>query len=532
MPDIGTLQRARYGYIEEQKYHRLLIDAYEGTGGFASSNFKPPTSVWGEYSAIYDRILQTTTQKLSYLDRFPREDDLKFARRQAVAHYPNYIAPLTDLKCDFILSKEFSVEDRPDALKRWRENVDGRGTTWDELLPDIVVQSATVGYIPVLVDMDPWPLDDRGQPIELSQEEANAMGLQPIVVPLLPANLLDWSVDPRGTFEWVKVRTEFIEQPDPFGVPYEVERFTIWYPDRYEKFEVYRGGDYGGQPIEVTPPGGAPHQFGQVPIAILQNKRPINDPVRGLPMHGQETMQAKRLFNAHSELDEHMRGSVFAFLVLAVEDAEQAEEIINGTANGIPLDPQSGQAHYYLSPDRSVCDAYEARIESIVREIYRQARIEFSRPDKSSQAVSGLARKFEFAQTDKALSAYAKQIARFEEHIDMLVGRGLGVPEDQLRRIKVTPPKSFDVEDLAGDLKMTLDAVTQLDIGPTAATAARLRIVQQLIPNMSEEKRDIILGELEDIANQELQQKQMDKVMAEAALNGNPNQLPANAPFG
>lgn len=521
---IEQLERTRPGYAEEQKYHRLLIDAYEGTGGFAGSAVQPPAGFWGPASEAYTGIEGGwQSASITYLDRFPREDDRKFERRKQVAHYPNYIAPLTDLKTDFILRKEFMVSDRPEPLKVWRENVDGRGSTWDEILPDLAVQAATVGWLPVVVDMPPQPRDENGEPIALTRADAKELGIQPSIVALFPANLVDYQVDDQGAFEWAKIRTDHREQPDPFGDVLELTRYTIWYPNRFEQYEVTQSSNGHKLVVQLTPPGGSPHSFREVPIAILKNKKALNEPVRGLPMHGQETMEARRLFNAHSELDEHMRSAVFALLVLATKNSADVGAIITGSANGIPLDPESAQKHYYLSPEASVADAYEKRIETIIMEIYRQARVEFTRPTQSRAAVSGIARKFEFAQTDRALAAYAKQIARFEEHIDRLVGRGLGLSEDVLDKETITAPDSFDVEDLQSDLQLAIDAITQLQVGPTAERILRGRVIDQLLPNLTDADRSIIEAELEEQQKRLAEQERANVRIADALDAANPD---------
>lgn len=507
---IEKLEATREGYEQEQQYQRLLIDAYSGGGGFAGGTVQPPSGFWGPaaeaYSARYQGDIWTNANRLTYLDRYPREDDKRFQRRIQVAHYPNYIQPLTDLKCSFILRKPFMVTGRPQRLVDWRSNVDGRGTSWDELLPMLALQAATFGWLPVVVDMPPAP---EG---EITRAMASDLGLVPSVVPLFPANLTDYQVGDDGLFDWAKIRTDYVDKPDPMGPAEKVTRYTIWYRDSYDQY-VVRGEDK----MVVSQELGNPHTFGEVPIAIFQHKPMLEDPVRGLPMHGQESIEARRLFNLHSELDEHMRSQVFAVLVLAMEADENKGEISLGTENALALDPSSTQKHYFMSPDGSVAASYETRIEACIQEIYRQARIEFTRPTASRAAVSGIARKFEFAQTDRALSAFAQQIARFEENIDWLVGKGLDIGEDELSQIAVTAPDSFDVEDLQEELRLAIDAITQLEVGPTAERHLRMRAVEQLLPNLPEDEKAQIEQDLSQIDRQSELMAQSDAEMLAAA---------------
>ena len=492
----------------------MLIDAYTGGGGFAGSVVQPPAGFWGAAAEVYGdgRYAQALQEQLTYLDRYPREDENKFRRRLQIAHYPNYIQPLTDLKISFMMRKGLMVDDRPDPLEEWREDVDGRGTTWDEVLPGVVLRTATLGWSPVLIDMPPAPASIDGTPAIMTRATADALGLRPTLVPLFPANLTDYQLDEDGDFVWAKIRTDYRSQENPFDDPKEITRYTIWYRDRYEQYEVVTAA--GSRAATAT--SQAPHSFGAVPIAIMQHKPMIDDPVKGIPMHGQESVEARRLFNLHSELDEQMRSQVFAVLVLAMGIDEAKRQVTIGTDNAVLLDPMATREHYFMSPPPTVAAAYETRIESSIQEIYRQARVEFTRPQASRQATSGIARKFEFAQTDRALGIFAKQVARFEEHVDSLVGTVLGVTPEKLEQQRITAPESFDVEDLQTDLQLAIDAITLLTVGPTAETLLRTRVVDQLLPNLSQEDREQIDEELARVRAADLDEEQINAEIAAA----------------
>jgi hypothetical protein len=514
---LESLERTRADYEVEQAWHRLLIDGYSGGGGFSGAVTQPEAGFWGAAAEIYSGIdvgsrRSSKVNRLTYLDRFPREDSPKFNARIDIAHYPNYIQALTDLKLSFVLRKPMTVTDRPPAVEEWREDIDGMGTTWDEILPEIALRAATVGWVPVIVDMPPAPVDENGDPRDLTRANADELGLRPTVVPLFPANLTDYQIGPTGQFDWAKIRTDHIEQPDPFGSTMAVTRYTIWFIDRFEQYEVTKDSHTGSRTaFATTPPGGVAHSFGEVPIAILTHKAALDDPVKGLPMHGQETTEAKRLFNCHSELDEHLRSQVFAVLVLAADENEEEGEVTVGTDNLLYLDPNSSNQHYYMAPPGTVAQAYETRIETIIQELYRMARVEFTRPGATRQAVSGVARKFEFAQTNAALAIFAQSIARFEEHIDFLVAIASGVSEEEAEQERITAPQSFDIDDLQEELQLAMDAITGLTVGATAERLLRERVIKQLIPNMSDEDATAVEEELAEVSDDQGREQQMQE---------------------
>jgi hypothetical protein len=541
---LAQLERTRPGYQQECELHQLYLSAYDGSGGFSGAVQQPTSGFWGSAAEVYSNTssvfydINASTLPLTYLDRYPREDEPKFRRRIEIAHYPNYIGPLTDLKLAFIDRKEFSVENRPDRLVDWREDVDGRGTTWDEMLPSIRLRAATVGWCPVLVDMPQAPTTPDGEPLFITRAAADELGLRPIVVPLFPANLTEYQCDAFGDFVWAKIRTDYVIQLDPMDDPHRVTYYTIWRRDRFSRYEVSE--KTAGLRVAVPLQTDVPHGFGCVPLAILPHKQAPNDPVKGIAMHGQESIEARALFNRMSELDEHLRSQVFALLVLAMGENESKGQIEIGTDNAIRLDPASGQQHYFLTPGTSVAEVYENRISTTITEIYRQARVEFARPESSRQAVSGIARKFEFAQTNSGLVSFAQQIARFEEHIDYLAGTALGIPEEQLEAIQVTAPQDFDIEDMTADLQIAVEAINMLKVGPTAERLLRGRVIQQLIPKASQKDMDAIEQELIDLETELAQQRALEAEMLAAANAGedeepedeeeeNPEQPPAEA---
>jgi len=345
---VQMLQATREGYREECQWHKLLLDAYTGAGGFMGASVQPERGFWGASAEIYSGLPleydSKFAERLTYLDRFPREDTEKFKRRINGAHYSNYIAPLTDLKLSFILRKEFSVENRPDPLIDWRNDVDQRGTTWDEVFPDMALRAATVGWCPVVVDMPPAPVNQDGSPALITRAIQQQLGIYPTTVPLFPANLPDYQTDENGSFVWAKVRTDYTEQLSPFDKKTNVTRYTIWFRDTFSIYEVRH--DTSGKPNVTIIAEETGHGFERVPIAILKNKPAPDDPIKGIPMHGQESVEARALFNRSSELDEHMRSQVFALLVLASEANEEVGEITVGTDNAISIDPASSQKHY------------------------------------------------------------------------------------------------------------------------------------------------------------------------------------------
>lgn len=341
--DLTTaLRRSRQGYDEELTWHRFCLDAYTGGGEFQGTIRQPEA---GRAAQVYGGAgasrISSSTGRLIYLSRFPREDDPKFQGRIDIAHYPSYVEPLTDIKLGYLLDKDPDRE-LTDPVKEWRNDCDGKGTPFDVWRARLALRAAVFGWVPVVIDLDLGERDEQGAPVPITQAHADARGIRPRLVPLFPANLLEYALDEAGDFTWAKVRTTREDHSDWRADPAQIEHYTIWTRVDFATYEV-RGKTGAAQ--EVT---SGTHEFDRVSIAILSHRELPEGGVGGLPMHGQVSIQAKRLFNLESELDEHIRSQVFAILQVPTDNPDSLGELMVGTDNALPVKSDArliGRAH-------------------------------------------------------------------------------------------------------------------------------------------------------------------------------------------
>lgn len=501
---LSALQRTRPDYKSERVWHKFLLDAYAGTGGFMGRVRLPFTGYWGPAAEIYSTsniALNSSVRGASseanldtYLERFPREDFDKFARRHWVSQYPNYIEPIVDIRMSFMHRKEFHRSGIDEGLEAWLQNADGTGQTWDHLRRETIdFRAALLGWCPVLFDRTRPEGVDPGAP--MSRAQAATLGVRVNAIPLYPANLLDWDVDERGEFVWVKTARADLMRPDPLGPGHVVATYTIWTRDTVQRFEVAHTND-SSEPA-VVPGEVEEHGYGMVPILIARHKQAHDSHVRGLPMAGGPSLMARKLFNYLSELDEHIGASVFAFLQVPVKKLPQAGEIALGSGNAVPIDMTSSRDFKYISPDASVAKTLEQRISTTIEEIYRVGRTEFARASTASGgAESGTARAFAFENTNRAISDFAASVGAFDQAALQLVSYLQTGAWDSGSTIRTTPPTRFDVEEMSRAIDDALSAVS-LDIGPTATAELKKRLVGKLLPNLSGEMREVIDDELD-----------------------------------
>ena len=513
---IKRLRSTRPDYAEEAAWHKFLLDAAHGTGGFKGKVGATATSLLGWAAEAYAQVnmltrsLSPVTGRETYLDQFPREDKDKFEKRVDVAHYTNYVGPIHDLLLSYINKAEMNRDKLPDAVTDWMQDVDGKGTSWDTLQREVVRPRASLlGWCPVLFDLPATEID-QGAP--MSRARAKELGIAPRCIPLYPVNILDWIEDSDGDLVAVKIRTDHHVRADLLGSKVTEERYALWYPDRVERFTVTRSGH---DQDAITYSDIVSHSHGRVPLKVFRAKPTPDDKVRGMSTIGNSAVAARRHFNLESEMDDHIRGQVFAVLGVPVEDTgTPLGELVGGNGNAFSVPMASRLGLHYVAPPASVAETLEKRMDVMVREIYRTENVEHTKATGTT-ATSGVARAYEFEQTNRRLSGLRANLARAEHDALRLAGDMMqAASADELT---VTSPTDFSIEDLATEIEAVLSAL-DLKLGATAETELRRRLISRMLPNLPQAVQDAIDAELEELRAQHEQDAALAREAAKAAL--------------
>jgi hypothetical protein len=244
---------------------------------------------------------------------------------------------------------------------------------------------------------------------------------------------------------------------------------------------------------------------------------------------------ARRLFNLDSEMDEHLRQSVFAFLQVPTSQtlgANDDAELVIGSGNALPIPLDSSKDYKWISPDSSVATTLAERGAALREDIYRIGRTEFTKGAGSD--ASGVSRAFEFETTNRAIADFANSVARSDERLLRLaaIATGDAPPTDteKLKSIRTTAPSKFDVEEMAKELEESISAITGVKVGPTASGEIRKRVVRKMLPNLDPEKLEEIDQEIDDLGDEEASMAAMDGEMAQAMLDQAKNPPEASDP--
>lgn len=495
MPDDLQMQleQKRDGFDAECTFVRFMVDAYGGTGGFQGRVKQPPSGYWGAAAEVYAQFAQalnkgSESETGSYLDRYPREDAPKFQRRVQVAHYLNYIKPIANLYVSYLLRKP-ATRKLPEKLQKWVDD-----TKFDDGARMRALLSIVVGWFPVVVDKP------AGNEAALTAEQAGTNG-GPYTVQLLPCHLVDYYADDQGVFKWAKTCVKFTRKNDWKSAAQKVERYTIWTPESWETYDVV-----DGQLTTAQPRSGA-NTFGVVPIAVYRSSVNLDDPVKSESLLAAVALEGRRLFNTLSEFDEHLRSQVFALMVWPQMPGTEVAPSIVGTDNALAYDGSVAHAPSYLAPPASVADTYEKRISATVVEMYRMARVEFTKA--SGTDSSAQSKEQEFEQTNLLICDLALAMAQAEKQLLTIVGLGLGISQAELDKMTVEPARDFSTEQLNDEVERVIALLTVRQLGSTFQAELLKRIVQRILPRLPKDIAAAIEQEIDDGAKQAAKEADM-----------------------
>lgn len=451
---------------------RILRDAYEGTGAFLRSVEAVSTALGGAGNVEGGRY-SLARRRETYLKPFRRESAESFTARAERSVYTNHVAPVIDVYHGHLVRRRPERASTSDAVTLWWQDVDGRGHDIGEWVAGVALRAQLNGWCAVLVDRP---------------DTADASAARTTATTLDPAEVRDWQVGTDGALDWVRLVSSWCERDPATGEDVEYIEASIW--TRTEWARVRMVEDEGEQWAEVGR-WGAPHSLGRVPVAVLRWQEQL-DPraLYGLSQVQGVVPLALALFNNESELTDHLANANFALLAVQSDDHDALANLAIGTNNGIRYGTNEA-APSFVSPGADVAMQYSLRSEQLRAAIYTAAKMEppGARPD-GGDAASGIARAYDFSQTDAGLQTFARQLTRFEfDLVDLVAAWSAAGSGDAVKRArdatKITYPQRYDaagIRDDLGAMFAVLDDKVRAQMPPAVVREARLGIARGLLP--------------------------------------------------
>lgn len=414
--------------------YQFIAHALDGTGPFRPQVLRDSTG-----SAL-------SVVGLTALVPYPRESDLKFARRNEVAWY------VSDLKracSDFVgyFSGRSPMRDLPHELyQAIADDIDGKGNAIDVFWSEFMVQAKARGAMCLLVDMPPAMAPNLA--IQMESRVA------PYVTPIKPESITDYQIGDDGKFEFAEFSGKYTKEDGQ-----QVD--CTWHFDR----EMWEARDKENRLIDA-----GMHPLGECPVLIFSESGDF-------PSFGPFSEIAevsKRLFNAESELDEILRAQTFSLLTMQVPEGTANEEKIEvaktvgqtiGTSN---LMVHTGQQPAFIAPPDGPARIYMDRVTAL-RERIKEIALDVR---GSNSQESGIALQMRFRALNSALSSFAARMEDLERRMWELARLWLGLtisPDIQW-------PRDFNLSDIESEM-MALEKMQATGMPDTVIAEQQKRIV-------------------------------------------------------
>jgi hypothetical protein len=419
-----------------------------------------------------------------YLIRRQREPGDVYLERLSHVFYENYIGSIVDwyaatlFRQEPVLIFEGNNEGGKQFFSALVEDADRKGSSLSDFFRRQYIEALVTGSSYVLVDFP--RLAGR---VETRGEEDASGASRAYLVEYSPEDLINWSLDERGNFDWVVLRTKAIRKDKVEDADWRVE--TRWaYYDK-QNFRVYcetRDGSGAGSRALVDEGLHGLAKVGQVPLFGLRIPE-------GLWMLNRSGSLQLEHFNKSNALSWAMTMGLFSMPVVY---SERDWSQMIGESYYIQMGPNDRFG--WTEPEGKVFQIAQDNLVHLQEEIYRVCYLAQAGGSLSGGGrQSGLSKQIDFSITQEVLRAYGdaakEQIRRVLKAIEAAREDGLS--------ISVTGMDEFDIADLATELG---DAKSLLALGvasPTLKKEMFKKLALKFLCDARQDLKDKVASEIE-----------------------------------
>jgi hypothetical protein len=444
--------------------------------------YRASKALWAQYRDLYAGGAQFKAQAGQYLIRRNREPGEIYAERLDRAFYENYIGSIVDWYGATLFRREPVISLDGDNV-RAREyfnaligDCDRKGTHLSDFFRAQMINAMICGASYTLVDFP----RTAGKAQNRAEEEAMGAS-RAYLVAYAAEDLINWSRDERGEFDWVVLRTSMVRQ-ESWDNP-RLLRETYWYYFDRQRFRTYRqtgpaemfGGANGTGEIELVDEG--LHGFAKQ---------------RRVPLFEMRLSEGMWLLNKSAQLQlEHFNKSnalawalTMGLFAQPVVYSEREWNKVVGESYYIQLGPQDRFG--WTEPEGHVYEIAASNLNRLKDEIYRvcYAISQAGPAGGEGRPVSGLSKQRDFAVTQEVLRGYGDAIKDTVRRVLLAVEEAR---EDGLR-IGVSGLDEFDIGDFTSEVE---DARRLLDLG-IESPALRRQVYKKLaFKYLCDERQDV-----------------------------------------
>lgn len=443
---------------------------------------------WRDYDALYEGGSKFRGRITRFLKQNPLEPAQVYTDRCSVAHYRSYLGPVVDYFAAFLFTSQIAVRaqvgkeavDPDEYYARFKESCDGKRADLIDFLRGRFTRTLIDGA-------SFWLVEKPRETSVRSKLEWRERGLgDAILKPVDRADLLDWNTDEDGALQWCVIRSADTYRPRPGSKQVVRTTWKIYDQTTVTVYRHERSIDESFDPSkEAAIVEQYPHGFQEIPLVS------IRIPV-GLWVANRIESPQREHFQLSNANTWAIRKSCYATPVFKVLDSERPP--IMGAGYYTML--QVGEDMSWAAPPSSPFDAISREVNAQRDEIYRIVHQMALGVDNNAAAIgrSGESKEADASSTKVVLAAYGASVREAIGDTYRLISQGRG--EDYAWFIE-----GLDKYDAAnvGDLVDAVERSQTLNIpSPTFHKESLKRVALAMVPDSSQQTKDLIVSEIED----------------------------------
>ncbi len=364
-------------------------------------DFKRQKHVWRMYRDLYAGGHEFKVRAGEYLLRRQKEPLDVYGERLQRVFYENYIGSIVDWYASTLFRREPSLQldgglaSGQAFLANFAADCDQRGTSLSSFFRRCFTDALVTGRSHILIDFP----RTAGRASNRAEEDAAGWS-RAYLVRYEAEELINWSTDEFGDYEWVVLRQSSRRLPR-VDSPQIVEETHWYYYDRSE-YRTYRRIEGGKEPSAIQLIAQGAHALvreQRVPVITFR----VSD---GLWLTNKAAHLQLEHFNKSNALAWGITMGLFAMPVI-YSDREWNQ--IVGESYYIQLGPSDKFG--WTEPDGKVYQTAAANLETLKEEIYRVCYLsQASGEQQSGHAQSAASKQLDFTITTEVLRGYGAAV--------------------------------------------------------------------------------------------------------------------------
>jgi hypothetical protein len=429
---------------------------------------------WKRYQDMYVGGEQFKVNAERYLVRRQKEPGDVYGERLIRVFYENYVGSIIDwyaatlFRTEPVLAFDGTDELGKSFFSKFSEDCDFRGTPFTEFFRRRYIDALIYGSSHVLVDFP------KGVPVTTRAEEDETGISRAYLTGYSPEELINWSLDERGSYEWVVLRTTGLRKPEIE----EAEWSTVTRWSYYDKqtYRFYERIEQPGKSSEIVESDRGRHGLAKserVPLFDLK----VSD---GLCLMNRAASLQLEHFNKSNSLSWALTMGLYTMPVIYSDKDWQQ---ILGESYYVQLGPNDRFG--WTEPEGKVFVIAADNLARLQEEIYRVCYLPQAGGSLSGGALqSGLSKQRDFAITQEVLRAYGDTLKDSMKR----VLRAISTAREDALRIDVSGMDEFDIGDFGTELA---DAERLIALGMKSPTLTKQVYKKLALKYLSDVRQDI-----------------------------------------